>query len=237
MVTQKNEPYNCWLKFMLCDIRGLVELGGEEAIYLLKLLLEELGEQVLVMYTWRMCLYEESCLCKMKKVERSLFGACVIKPLVLQCLECKGFWHVADECANLQKPKKKTFTNSDSKMNLTMELKSIVAFTTFMSGSTTKSAVGSASASVSGSSCGGDDDAGNEDADGGSFDLVGNSEKLYEHWHKLVEVNSDLVKEKAKLEAQSHANLFEIILHNQEQDIVLYFQTILVFGANFGVSG
>ncbi|KAF2601930.1 hypothetical protein F2Q70_00027427 [Brassica cretica] len=26
---------------------------------LLKLLLEELGEQVLVMYTWRTCLYEE----------------------------------------------------------------------------------------------------------------------------------------------------------------------------------
>ncbi|KAF3564066.1 hypothetical protein DY000_02016174 [Brassica cretica] len=110
----------------------------------------------------------------------------------------------ADECANLQKPKKKTFTNSDSKSesDYGKELKSIVAFTTFMSGSTTKSAVGSASASVSGSSCGGDDDAGNEDADGGSFDLVGNSEKLYEHWHKLVEVNSDLVKEKAKLEAQ-----------------------------------
>ena len=51
----------------------------------------------------------------------------------------------------------------------------------FMSGSKTKSAVGSASASVSGSSCGGGDDAGSEDADGGSFDLVGNSEKLYEH--------------------------------------------------------
>ncbi|RID50192.1 hypothetical protein BRARA_H00937, partial [Brassica rapa] len=79
---------------------------------------------------------------------------------------------------------------------------SIVAFTTFMSGSKTKSAVGSASAPVSGSSCGGDDDAGSEDEDGGSFDLAGNYEKLYAHWLKLVEVKSDLAKEKAKLEAQ-----------------------------------
>ena len=30
---------------------------------LLKLLLEELEEQVLVIYTWRTCLYEENCLC------------------------------------------------------------------------------------------------------------------------------------------------------------------------------
>uniref|UniRef100_A0A0D3CTV0 CCHC-type domain-containing protein n=1 Tax=Brassica oleracea var. oleracea TaxID=109376 RepID=A0A0D3CTV0_BRAOL len=56
--------------------------------------------------------------------------------------------------------------------------------------------MGSATASVSGSSCGGDDDA------GGTFDLARNYEKLYEHWLKLVEVNSDLAKEKAKLEAQ-----------------------------------
>ena len=28
-----------------------------------KLLLEELGEQVLVMYTWRTCMYDESCVC------------------------------------------------------------------------------------------------------------------------------------------------------------------------------
>ncbi|KAF2568349.1 hypothetical protein F2Q68_00027007 [Brassica cretica] len=70
-----------------------------------------------------------------------------------------------------------------------------------MSGSKTKSAVGSASASVSGSSCGGDDDAGSDD-EGGTFDLAGNYEKLYEHWLKLVETNSDLAKEKAKLEAQ-----------------------------------
>ncbi|KAF3490199.1 hypothetical protein F2Q69_00054064 [Brassica cretica] len=70
-----------------------------------------------------------------------------------------------------------------------------------MSGSKTESAVGSASVSVSGSSCGGDDDAGSDD-EGGTFDLVGNYEKLYEHWLKLVEKNSDLAKEKAKLEAQ-----------------------------------
>ncbi|KAF3559465.1 hypothetical protein F2Q69_00011269 [Brassica cretica] len=64
-----------------------------------------------------------------------------------------------------------------------------------------KEEVGSASASVSGSSCGGDDDAGSDD-EGGTFDLAGNYEKLYEHWLKLVETNSDLAKEKAKLEAQ-----------------------------------
>ena len=55
---------------------------------------------------------------------------------------------------------------------------------------------------MSGSSCGGDDDVGSDDDDGGSFDLAGNYEKLYEHWLKLVEANSDLDKEKAKLEAQ-----------------------------------
>ncbi|KAF2601929.1 hypothetical protein F2Q70_00027426 [Brassica cretica] len=71
-----------------------------------------------------------------------------------------------------------------------------------MSGSKTKSAVGSSSASVSGSSCGGDDDAGSDDDEGGTFDLAWNYEKLYEHWLKLVETNSDLAKDKATLEAQ-----------------------------------
>ncbi|KAF3541181.1 hypothetical protein F2Q69_00018596 [Brassica cretica] len=70
-----------------------------------------------------------------------------------------------------------------------------------MSGSKTKSAVGSTSASVSGSSCGGDDDVGSDD-EGRNFDVAGNYENLYEHWLKLVETNSDLAKEKAKLEAQ-----------------------------------
>ncbi|WZZ91022.1 LOW QUALITY PROTEIN: hypothetical protein YC2023_119601 [Brassica napus] len=137
----------------------------------------------------------------MKDKERR--GKFCDSPKVIQCHECKGFGHVADECANLQKQKKKTVTKSDSKSESDYgeELKSIVAFTTFMSGSKTKSAVGSASASVSGSSCGGDDDAGSDD-EGGTFDLAGNYEKLYEHWLKLVETNSDLAKEKAKLEAQ-----------------------------------
>ncbi|KAF2533361.1 hypothetical protein F2Q70_00030655 [Brassica cretica] len=114
-----------------------------------------------------------------------------------------GFGHVADECTNLQKQKEKKVTKSDSKSESDYgeELQSIVAFKTFMSDFKTKSAVGSASASVSGSSCGGDDDAESEDDDGGSFDLAGNYEKLYEHWLKLVETNSDLAKEKAKLEA------------------------------------
>ncbi|XP_013633173.1 PREDICTED: uncharacterized protein LOC106338832 [Brassica oleracea var. oleracea] len=137
----------------------------------------------------------------MKEKERR--GRFCDSPKVLQCHECKGFGHVADECANLQKRKKKTVTKSDSKSESDYgeELKSIMAFTTFMSGSKTKFSVGSASASVSGSSCGSDDDAGSDD-EGGTFDLSGNYEKMYEHWLKLVETNSDLAKEKAKLEAQ-----------------------------------
>ncbi|WZZ49168.1 hypothetical protein YC2023_049275 [Brassica napus] len=138
---------------------------------------------------------------QMKEKERR--GRFFDSPKVQQCHECKGFRHVADECENLQKRKKKTVTKSDSKSesDYDEELKSIVAFTTFMSGSKTEFAVGSASASVSGSSCGGDDDAGSDD-EGGTLDLAGNYEKLYEHWLKLVETNSDLAKEKAKLEAQ-----------------------------------
>ncbi|XP_013624909.1 PREDICTED: uncharacterized protein LOC106331119 [Brassica oleracea var. oleracea] len=126
------------------------------------------------------------------------------KSFMGMCLECKGFGHVADECANLHKRKKKTITNGDSKSESDYgeELKSIVAFTTFMSGSKTKSAVGSASASMTWSSCGGDDDVGSEDDDGGSFDLAENYKKLYEHWLNMVEANSYLAKEKAKLEAQ-----------------------------------
>lgn len=108
---------------------------------------------------------------------------------------------------NLLKQKKRDDKNeSDTDSDDGEKLKNFVAFTTFVSGSKTKSAtgstVGSASASVSGSSCGGDDDVGSDDDDGGSFDLAGNYEKLYEHWLKLVEANSYLDKEKAKLEAQ-----------------------------------
>ena len=125
----------------------------------------------------------------------------------VQCFECNGFGHVRKECANLLKQKKRDDKNeSGTDLDDGEKLKNFVAFTTFVSGSKTKSAtgstVGSASASVSGSSCGGDDDVGSDDDDGGSFDLAGNYEKLYEHWLKLVEANSDLDKEKAKLEAQ-----------------------------------
>nr|VDD36679.1 unnamed protein product [Brassica oleracea] len=69
----------------------------------------------------------------MKEKERR--GRFCDSPKVLQCHECKGFGHVADECANLQKRKKKTVTKSDSKSESDYgeELKSIVAFTTFMS--------------------------------------------------------------------------------------------------------
>ncbi|XP_056862374.1 uncharacterized protein LOC108845375 [Raphanus sativus] len=120
-------------------------------------------------------------------------------PKVPQCLECKGFGHVQAECTNLQKRKKKIVTKSDS--NDGKELKNLVAFTTFVPGSKTKSATGSASASASGSSCGGDDDAVTDDDDG-EFDLAGNYERLYENWLKQVETNSELAKEKVKLEAQ-----------------------------------
>uniref|UniRef100_A0A0D3CWS1 CCHC-type domain-containing protein n=1 Tax=Brassica oleracea var. oleracea TaxID=109376 RepID=A0A0D3CWS1_BRAOL len=125
----------------------------------------------------------------------------------VQCFECNGFGHVRKECANLLKQKERDDKNdTDDDSDDGEKLKNFVAFTTFVPGSkiesTTGSTAGSASASVSGSSCGGDDDAGSEDDDGGSFDLAGNYEKLYEHWLKLVEANSDLVKEKAKLEAQ-----------------------------------
>ncbi|KAF3487468.1 hypothetical protein F2Q69_00054355 [Brassica cretica] len=124
----------------------------------------------------------------------------------VQCYKCNGFGHVRKECANLLKQKKKDDKNeSDDDSDDDEKLKNFVAFTTFVSGSkkesVTGSAAGSVSASVSGSSCGGDDHAGSDDDDGGSFDLAGNYEKLYEHWLKLVEANSDLVKDKAKLEA------------------------------------
>ncbi|KAF3520730.1 hypothetical protein DY000_02062495 [Brassica cretica] len=126
---------------------------------------------------------------------------------MVQCYECNGFGHVRKECANLLKQKKRDDKNdTDDDSDDGEKLKNFVAFTTFVPGSKTESATGSAagsaSAFVSGSSCGGDDDAGSEDDDGGSFDLAGNYEKLYEHWLKLVETNSDLAKEKAKLEAQ-----------------------------------
>ena len=104
----------------------------------------------------------------------------------VQCFECNGFGHVWKECANLLKQKKRDDKNeSDTDSDDGEKLKNFVAFTTFVSGSKTKSAtgsaVGSSSASVSGSSCGGDDDVGSDDDDGGSFDLAGNYEKLYEH--------------------------------------------------------
>ncbi|RID76119.1 hypothetical protein BRARA_B03109 [Brassica rapa] len=112
---------------------------------------------------------------------------------VLQCLECKGFGHVQAECANLLKLKEKDDVKDESDIDSDdgEELKNLVAFTTFVPGYKTKSAT----ASVSGASCGSDDD-------DGDFDLAGNYEKLYEHWLKLVETNSDLAKEKAKLEVQ-----------------------------------
>ncbi|XP_056843225.1 uncharacterized protein LOC130495749 [Raphanus sativus] len=120
-------------------------------------------------------------------------------PKVLQCLECKGFGHVQAECTNLEKRKKKIVTKSDSDDG--KELKNIVALTTFESGSKTEYAAGSASASASGSSCRGDDDAASDDDDG-EFDLAGNYEKLSENWLKQVEANSELTKEKLKLESQ-----------------------------------
>ncbi|KAF3515686.1 hypothetical protein DY000_02058798 [Brassica cretica] len=112
-----------------------------------------------------------------------------------------------EECENLLKQKKRDDKNdSDTDSNDGEKLKNFVAFTTFASGVKTKyatgSATGSAAASVSGSSGGCDDDAESEDDDDGRFDLAGNYKKLYEHWLKLVEENSDLVKEKAKLETQ-----------------------------------
>lgn len=55
---------------------------------LFKLILKELGKQVLVLYT---SLCEERCLLKNKKTERFLFGACVIKLLVL--LFCVRYWY------------------------------------------------------------------------------------------------------------------------------------------------
>ncbi|KAF8104317.1 hypothetical protein N665_0174s0003 [Sinapis alba] len=75
--------------------------------------------------------------------------------------------------------------------------RSIMSGSEAISGSKTKFSAVSASVFVSGSSCGDDDDAGRDDDDG-SFDLVGN----YENWLKQVEVNSELTKEKVKLEAQ-----------------------------------
>ncbi|KAF2581629.1 hypothetical protein F2Q68_00006387 [Brassica cretica] len=137
---------------------------------------------------------------EIKNGRRSDLGRSLSK---VQCYECNGFGHVRKECANLLKQKKRDDKNdTDDDSDDGEKLKNFVAFTTFVHGSKTESATGSASASVSGSSCGGDDDAGSEDDDGGSFDLAGNYEKLYEHWLKLVETNSDLAKEKAKLEAQ-----------------------------------
>ena len=137
---------------------------------------------------------------KIKNGRRSDLGRSSSK---VQCYECNGFRHVRKECANLLKQKKKDDKNdSDDDSNDGEKLKNFVEFTTFVTGSKTESATGSASASVLGSSCGGDDDAESEDDNGGSFDLAGNYEKLYEHWLKLVETNSDLAKEKAKLEAQ-----------------------------------
>ena len=125
----------------------------------------------------------------------------------VQCYECNGFGHVRKQCANLLKQKKRGNKNdSDDDSDDGEKLKNFVAFTTFVTGSktesTTGSAAGSASAFVPGSSCGGDVDAGSYDDDGGTFDLAGNYEKLYGHWLKLVEANSDLAKEKARLEAQ-----------------------------------
>ncbi|RID79428.1 hypothetical protein BRARA_A02167 [Brassica rapa] len=88
----------------------------------------------------------------------------------VQCFECNGFGHVWKECANLLKQKKRDDKNeSDTDSDDGEKLKNFVAFTTFVSGSKTKSAtgsaVGSSSASVSGSSCGGDDDVGSDDDD------------------------------------------------------------------------
>ncbi|XP_056854797.1 uncharacterized protein LOC130504225 [Raphanus sativus] len=137
--------------------------------------------------------------CMKEKGARGRFGN---SPKVLQCFECKGFGHVQDECTNLLKLKKKDDVKYESGTDSDdgEELKNLVAFTTFVPSSKTKSATGSASAS--GSSCGGDDDAVSDDDDDGDFDLAGKYERLYENWLKQVKTNSELTKEKVKLEAQ-----------------------------------
>ncbi|KAF8080421.1 hypothetical protein N665_0948s0017 [Sinapis alba] len=110
---------------------------------------------------------------------------------VLQCSKSKGFGHVYVECENPQKRKKKIISKID--FDDGEDLKNIVAFTTLECGSKTKSAA---------SSCGNDDDDGGGDDDDESFYFAVNNEHMYENWLKLVKSNSELNKEKVKLEAQ-----------------------------------
>ncbi|KAF8107071.1 hypothetical protein N665_0127s0018, partial [Sinapis alba] len=115
-----------------------------------------------------------------------------------------GFGHVRKKCANLLKQKKNSNINneSDTDSDDGEQLRKSVAFRTLKSGSKTKSAVGSASASLSGSSCGGGDDVGSDNDYVGSLDLAANYEQLFKNWLKLVEANSEFTKEKVMLEAQ-----------------------------------
>ena len=55
------------------------------------------------------------------------------------------------------------------------------------------------------------------DDDDGRLDLAGNCEKLYENWLKLVEVNSDLAKEKTKLEKAQVAEALKYASEKEEE--------------------
>ena len=72
LLSLEKKQYVYWKIYIKCNGYYLKRKRQEsyslgEKGKLLKLLLEELGEQVLVMYTWRTCLYGKSCLCKRRK--------------------------------------------------------------------------------------------------------------------------------------------------------------------------
>lgn len=78
LLSLEKKQYVYWKIYIKCNRYYLKRKRQEsyslgEKGKLLKLLLEELGEQVLVMYTWRTCLYEESCLWKKKKSKDHCF--------------------------------------------------------------------------------------------------------------------------------------------------------------------